>query len=562
MLLLALPPILSAVLAISRKKLYSCSSLILLSALIAFASIPFPPYQVAAAPIDDSCNGLSNLCTVSVADTYFAMVHNAMAAVENGFSIAANHIQDPITEALDAGYRGLNVDICNCDGSLQLCHGNDMVGCGVGRVDPMQAFTEINNWIVANPNNVIMISLEINENAGGPISLEMIQQLLQQVPGGFIDRLYDHGPASVESSPASSSWPTLGELIETNQQVLFFYFKGPEGAGDHVPGLNYWEDFALATWWQWESVAELESTLLPDCPITQGGTSSSTGDFFMVEAFVTEKSLFGLQFQPSQEAAQQINTVEWAGKILDACYAAHGFPATVFSVDFWSEGNLPTLMEQRNALLVGSSSPVIPDSSESTPIEDDSWNSTVSPTSNATTDFCTFNTSAGDSVVLSYGESYGDALGTSCSNPEKFPCFCNPDLPGQIECPYCGFPSQDPETGAPILYCAKHNETIEYVDAGSVSKICTCQVPEDPLEDPISSCEHDDSSSSSSPTSASTSENPDLLAAPTMPPSPVFNPVQSSASSSDASETRIHPQGFRLKWIVAAASFLGSLSLL
>jgi hypothetical protein len=113
----------------------------------------------ASAAVPSSCNGLSNLCSVKVTDSYFAMVHNAMSAVENGFLIAANHIDDPIVEALDAGYRGLSLDICNCDGNLQLCHGDDIVGCGVGRVDPLQAFTEINNWIDANPNNVIIISL-------------------------------------------------------------------------------------------------------------------------------------------------------------------------------------------------------------------------------------------------------------------------------------------------------------------------------------------------------------------------------------------------------------------
>jgi len=283
------------------------------------------------------------------------MVHNAMSATENGFPIAANHIDDPLIESLDAGYRGLNLDLCNCDGSLQFCHGGDIVGCGLGRVDPLQTFTDINDWITTNPNNVIMISLQINEDAGGAISLDMVQSLLQQVPNGFSDRLYDHWPIGLE-------WPTLGELIESNQQVMFFYFQGPEGMGDHVSGLNYWYDSVIATDYQWGSVSELESTLLASCPMTRG--LSSTQDFVHVEAHVTEDSFFGTAFLPSLEAAQVINTEEWAGPILDACTEFLGHPANIISVDFWSEGNLPDLMTQRNSLLVGST----PTNSPSSPI--------------------------------------------------------------------------------------------------------------------------------------------------------------------------------------------------
>ncbi len=460
--------------------------LLLVSLLLSASSMPI------------ECNGLTNLCTVQVTDSYFAMVHNAMAAVDNGFAFAANHIDDPIVESLTAGYRGLNLDICNCSGNLEFCHGNDIIGCGVGRVDPIQAFTEINEWIIANPNNVIMITLQINEDAGGPISLEMLQTLIQQVPNGFSDRLYDHWPITTE-------WPTLGQLIEMDQQVLFFYFKGPDGSGDHVPGLNFWYDFALATNWEWESVSELESTLLDNCPITRG-TGTANGDLFVIEAYVTETALFGLQFQPSRDAAQQINTVEWLGSILDSCFDTHGFPATIIMVDFWSEGNLTTLMQQRNALLVGAPttapSPTIPPRSSDaiisaptpSPVPNslvipvasltqvptvlESSNPTFSPVLNDTA--CTLETDGGELVIIPDGESYGDFLTTRCGTSDEFPCFCNR---GYIQCPYCTFVSQ-----GTTLYCAKDNETIDFAD-GDVSQSCSCKIPVNPWEDPITSCQ-------------------------------------------------------------------------
>ena len=523
------------------------------------------PMGIASMPAE--CNGLSSLCSVKVSDSYFAMVHNAMSAVENGFIVAANHIEDPIVAALDAGYRGLNLDLCNCNGSLQFCHGNDIVGCGVGRVDPIAAFIEINNWIAANPTNVILISIQINEDADESISLEMIQQLLQQVPDGFIDRLYDHWP--IESS---KEWPTLAELIESNKQVLFFYFKGPDGTGNHLTGLNYWYDFAMETGWQWESVAELESTLLPNCPITRG--IDSTGDFFSIEAFVTEKGLFGLQFQPSQESAQQINTVDWAGRVLDACFDAHRFPATIVSVDFWSEGNLPTLMQERNALLLGSptgSSTLTPSSTSPAPsvrqttqfptfmpatsiptpspssmpspsltqlLEQQQSNSPISSTRNETNaDLCQVKTPDGEVVFLKNGQSFGDYLTTRCISPEEYPCFCNPVLPGQIECPYCGFPSRDDEMGEPTLYCARHNETVEIFVDSTVFHTCTCQIPENPRDDPVSSCQ-----TGRLPPTRASGESPMLVQeTPNMPAassSTTINTVQSEASGSGTTRFR------------------------
>jgi len=464
---------------------------------------------ISAMPI--ACNGLSNLCNVKVVDSYFAMVHNAMAAVDNGFAFAANHIDDPIVESLTAGYRGLSIDICNCNGNLVFCHGNDIIGCGIGSVDPIQAFTEINEWIVANPNNVIMISLQINEDAGGAISLDMIQELLQQVPNGFSNRLYDHWPITNE-------WPTLGQLIETNQQVLFFYFQGPNGTGDHIAGLNYWYDFVLATNWQWESISELESTLFDTCPITRG-IDTATGDFFLIEAYVTEKALFGLQFQPSRESAQQINTVDWAGNILDACFDIHGFPANIIMVDFWSEGNLPTLIQQRNALLlVGSpttptttvestTSPTMTPTKSSTTVSNTIVMSTMSPTTQVPTTVvptspdptvnptlndnmaCTLETNDGKLVTIPDGESYGNYLTTRCGSSNDFPCYCRM---GKTYCPYCGFVAQDL-----TLYCAKYNETISFID-GTIYKTCTCGIPATLWEEPISSCQEEEVSSSSS----------------------------------------------------------------
>ena len=68
------------------------------------------------------CNGLSTNCDLKVDEILFATVHNANHHVPP-FS---NHGQS-LEDALEAGYRGLQLDFCKCDGELRFCHGS----CGM-----------------------------------------------------------------------------------------------------------------------------------------------------------------------------------------------------------------------------------------------------------------------------------------------------------------------------------------------------------------------------------------------------------------------------------------------
>ena len=81
------------------------------------------------------------------------------------------------------------------------------------------------------------------------------------------------------------------------------------------------------------------------------------------------------------------------------------------------------------------------------------------------------------------GENLGDSIKTRCGTSIDFPCFCNPDLEKQAECPYCTF-----ATGGGGLYCAKNEESISFQD-GSVVRVCSCEVPSDfPEGDVVRDC--------------------------------------------------------------------------
>lgn len=65
------------------------------------------------------CNGLSTNCGLKVDEILFATAHNANH--HNG--LGSNH-ERSLEDALEAGYRGLQLDFCKCNGGLQFCHGS------------------------------------------------------------------------------------------------------------------------------------------------------------------------------------------------------------------------------------------------------------------------------------------------------------------------------------------------------------------------------------------------------------------------------------------------------
>lgn len=101
---------------------------------------------------------------------------------------------------------------------------------------------------------------------------------------------------------------------------------------------------------------------------------------------------------------------------------------------------------------------------------------------------CTVELESGEILTLAFGESYGDNLQTRCGSSAQFPCFCNPALPNQMDCPYCGFVA-----GSGDLLCAKDQEVVTFDAGGSAgNQICSCRINEDPSQKPIMNCSTSD----------------------------------------------------------------------
>ena len=83
------------------------------------------------------CNGLAHTCGMRLPQVLFPMVHNAMSSTADGFSIPNHNLS--LEDALEAGYRGFNLDVCDCGGRMVFCH----TLCVLGSREPIEVFGNI-----------------------------------------------------------------------------------------------------------------------------------------------------------------------------------------------------------------------------------------------------------------------------------------------------------------------------------------------------------------------------------------------------------------------------------
>uniref|UniRef100_A0A8J9SXM9 Uncharacterized protein n=1 Tax=Phaeodactylum tricornutum TaxID=2850 RepID=A0A8J9SXM9_PHATR len=295
-------------------------------------SAPEPTYQFMQCT-DPSvcCNGLSTLCDATVDSVMYAALHNAMATSEDGFFLGPNH-DYKLEDALKWGYRGINLDIGNCNGELQFIHGR----CLLGSRNVVEVLTNINTFLTENPSEVVILPLQIDNSVGaGTIDLFDIYSIMQSVPG-FTDRMYVHPEVTTE-------WPTLGELVETDKRILFFHYGGPscwDNSSPCPPGFHDWFYYGAETRFSFSDVDAIRDTT-SSCEITRG--ENSRRRFFSVNNFVT---------LPSSNAAGVLNRLNFVQQHVQQCSALNdGLDVNLVFVDFWHKGNLPEAVQLHNSAL-------------------------------------------------------------------------------------------------------------------------------------------------------------------------------------------------------------------
>ena len=272
------------------------------------------------------CNGSASNCNLRVDQMMFGLVHNAMSTEEGGFFIGYNHYLG-LEKALVAGYRGLSLDVCNCDGVLKFCHNV----CDLGERMPNEVFANTYQFLNDYPSEVIVLLFEASKDKG-PILWNALYDEMASVEG-FVDMIYVH--------KYGDEWPTMGTLVEQNKRIIVFYFNGGQCTDDTCPtGFEYFYNYAAETQYGSESLEDLEDYEY-SCEITRGPKEGQLPpNFFVVNNFVTP---------PDPDASEVANSKSFLSSRLTACANRVKMRPNFVYLDFWSEGVTAQLVQYANA---------------------------------------------------------------------------------------------------------------------------------------------------------------------------------------------------------------------
>lgn len=332
---------------------------VLIAGGVALAALATGDDELDAGPIR-ACNGAAELCDRPLDEVSFPSTHNSMsAATEPGWLFAQQNTG--LRDQLDAGIRGLLIDTHygvatdkgvatelqagsksrakiadelgeefvdtaerlrgrlgyegGGDPEVFLCHAY----CEVGATKGLDALRDVRDWLVQNPHEVLVISIEDD------VTPEDTAALFEQ--SGLLDYVYmgEVGPP----------WPTPREMIESGQRVLVM---GENEVGE-VPWYHQQFELTQETPFHFTSPEELAD---PDsCDPNRGGADAS---LLLLNHWVDTSPA------PKPSNAKKVNAYDALLKRAERCQRARGLLPNLVAVDFYREGDLGRVVETLNGL--------------------------------------------------------------------------------------------------------------------------------------------------------------------------------------------------------------------
>ncbi|GFH55327.1 hypothetical protein CTEN210_11803 [Chaetoceros tenuissimus] len=292
-----------------------------------------PPFEyMQCHPFNDAqcCNGLDTNCNLKVDEFMWATVHNA----NHDHLLVPNH-EAPLEQALEAGYRGLMLDVCKCPTSdttfeITFCHSL----CGVGPRDPTEVFANLNTFLNQNPTEIVMINFEMS--VGDPTPQEIWDVLRENT--GLRQKTYNH-------LETEKDWPTLGNLLSDNKQLIVFeHNHDSDCVNPNNPGCNArvepWFTYAVETEFDFDDV-DAVNFYDTSCVFKRG--AGGRKEIFQINHFVTAT------FGPSKSSADELNTYENIQARVEACERITKHPVGSVAIDFWQRGDTVEFTQTLNA---------------------------------------------------------------------------------------------------------------------------------------------------------------------------------------------------------------------
>ena len=334
-------------------------------ALIAVAVAAFVGTGAATtpAPPGGACNGHAELCGKRLNEVALAATHNSMSAPLPGWFSAAH--DRPIAGQLAGGIRGLLIDTHYADllpngrlrtdlsGSdaaqthdgvsrqdveaalrirarlgfagegergLYLCHSF----CEIGATPLAPVLADIREFLVANPGEVLVI---VNQDAISP------EDFVGAVRDAGLERFAYRGPVD-------GRWPTLREMIDSGQRVLFLAENRAGAAPWYHPA---YEAILQETPFAFSRPAELTDPagLAATCRPNRGPASAP---LFLFNHWITTDPA------PLPSNADRVNAYRPLMARLRECERIRGRMANLVAVDFERRGDVLQAVDTLNGV--------------------------------------------------------------------------------------------------------------------------------------------------------------------------------------------------------------------
>jgi hypothetical protein len=316
-----------------------------------------------AAPPRAGCNGHEELCDRTLQDVALPATHNSMSVPLPGWYTVLQ--ERPIPDQLRDGIRGLLIDTHYADrlanGRLRtdltssgglaqdsvspaavdaalrtrdrlgfsgkgrrgmyLCH----TFCELGGTPLGDVLTEIHDFLVANPNEVLVA---INQDYVTP------QDFVGAVEKAGLDKLVYRGPTG------PGQWPTLREMINSDQRLVLLAENHAGGASWYHPA---YDGITEETPFSFPGPAALtDPARVPaSCRPNRGREGSP---LLLVNHWITTDPL------PRPSNAEQVNAYEPLLHRLEECKRIRHHMPNLVAVDFYRRGDLMRAVDALNGL--------------------------------------------------------------------------------------------------------------------------------------------------------------------------------------------------------------------
>ncbi|KAK3340904.1 PLC-like phosphodiesterase [Neurospora tetraspora] len=275
-----------------------------------------------------ACNNSPLLCDRAYNNVTYMGAHDSsfLRDASTGNSLAGNQYFNA-TVALDAGIRLLQGQVHDANGTLHLCH----TSCTLLDAGPLEDWlAKVKFWMDNNPNEVVTILLVNSDN-------KLVSDYAAVFEGSGIS-IYGYQPS--DGSTASTTWPTLGNMITSNKRLVTFI-----ASIDYSPTYPYLLnefDHVFETPYNVLSLSGFNCTL--DRPSGQGsaGNAISAGMMPLMNHFADSLIMQGVQI-PDETDIDITNSADTTttgnlGLHADTCVKQWGTKPVFILVDFFDHG--------------------------------------------------------------------------------------------------------------------------------------------------------------------------------------------------------------------------------